>query len=101
MKKKLYRSSTDKMICGVLAGFAEYIDVDPTIVRLVYAALTLFTAGFPGILFYIICAIVIPQKPFLNRIKKYFRSHLATVISPRLGYNLLKCVFYADYNKAW
>lgn len=36
MKKKLYRSSTDKMICGVLAGFAEYIDVDPTIVRLVY-----------------------------------------------------------------
>lgn len=31
MKKKLYRSSTDKMICGVLAGFAEYIDVDPTI----------------------------------------------------------------------
>ena len=29
MKKKLYRSSTDKMICGVLAGFAEYIDVDP------------------------------------------------------------------------
>ena len=43
MKKKLYRSSTDKMICGVLAGFA---------------------AGFPGILFYIICAIVIPQKPF-------------------------------------
>ena len=64
MKKKLYRSSTDKMICGVLAGFAEYIDVDPTIVRLVYAALTLFTAGFPGILFYIICAIVIPQKPF-------------------------------------
>ena len=64
MKKKLYRSSTDKMICGVLAGFAEYIDVDPTIVLLVYAALTLFTAGFPGILFYIICAIVIPQKPF-------------------------------------
>ena len=60
MKKKLYRSSTDKMICGVLAGFAEYIDV----VRLVYTALTLFTAGFPGILFYIICAIVIPQKPF-------------------------------------
>ena len=46
------------------SGFAEYIDVDPTIVRLVYTALTLFTAGFPGILFYIICAIVIPQKPF-------------------------------------
>ena len=54
MKKKLYRSSTDKMICGVLAGFAEYIDVDPTIVRLVYAALTLFTEGLPGIQIYII-----------------------------------------------
>lgn len=62
MKKKLYKSE-NKMICGVLSGFAEYFDVDPTIIRIAYAALSLFTTGFPGLLLYIICAIVIPQKP--------------------------------------
>lgn len=63
MKKKLYRSNTDKMLCGVLGGFAEYIDVDPTLVRIIYAAISLFSAGFPGLVLYIIAAIIIPQKP--------------------------------------
>ena len=36
MKKKLYKSSSDKMLAGVLGGFAEYIGVDSTLVRLVY-----------------------------------------------------------------
>lgn len=64
MKKKLYKSSSDKMLAGVLGGFAEYIGVDSTLVRLVYVLITLFSAGFPGILFYIICALVIPDEPF-------------------------------------
>lgn len=64
MKKKLYRSNTDKMLCGVLGGFAEYVDVDPTLVRIIYAAVSVFSAGFPGLLLYIIAAIIIPQKPF-------------------------------------
>ena len=59
--KKLYRSS-NKMIAGVCAGIAEYFDIDPTIVRVVWALLSLFSAGFPGILLYIICIIVIPSK---------------------------------------
>ena len=64
MKKKLYKSSSDKMLAGVLGGFAEYIGVDPTLVRLVYVLISMFSAGFPGILFYIICALVIPDEPF-------------------------------------
>ena len=52
------------MLAGVLGGFAEYIGVDSTVVRLVYALLSLFSAGFPGILFYIICALIIPDEPF-------------------------------------
>ncbi len=64
MKKKLYKSSSDKMLAGVLGGFAEYIGVDSTLVRLVYVLIALFSAGFPGILFYIICALVIPDEPF-------------------------------------
>lgn len=64
MKKKLYRSSNDKMLCGVLGGLAEYLNVDATLIRLLYAALSVFSAGFPGIVLYIICAIVIPEAPF-------------------------------------
>ena len=64
MKKKLYKSSSDKMLAGVLGGFAEYIGVDSTLVRLVYVLIAMFSAGFPGILFYIICALVIPDEQF-------------------------------------
>lgn len=64
MKKKLYRSKTDKMLCGVLGGLAEYLNADATLIRLLYAALSVFSAGFPGIVLYIICAIVIPEAPF-------------------------------------
>lgn len=61
-KKKLYRSN-DRILGGVLAGFAEYIYADKTIVRLVYAIVSILSAGFPGLLIYIIAWIVIPPKP--------------------------------------
>ena len=58
--KKLVRSN-NKIIAGVCGGIAEYFDVDPTLIRVVYAALTLFTAGFPGVLLYIIMMLLMPQ----------------------------------------
>ncbi len=61
MKKKLTRSE-NKLLCGVCAGIAEYFDVDPTIVRVAYAFLSLFSAAFPGLVLYIIMAIIIPVK---------------------------------------
>ncbi len=61
-KKRLYRSR-DKMIGGVCAGLAEYMDVDPTLIRLAYVALSVFTAAFPGILCYILAVIIIPIEP--------------------------------------
>ncbi len=60
MAKKLYRSD-DRMLGGVCAGLAEYADVDPTVVRLLYAALTVFTA-FSGIILYPILWIIMPEK---------------------------------------
>jgi phage shock protein C len=60
--KKLYRSD-DRILGGVLAGFAEYIYADKTVVRLVYAILSILSAGFPGLLIYIIAWIVVPPKP--------------------------------------
>lgn len=59
--KRLYRSRTEKMICGVCGGVADYINIDPTVVRLLWVVLAL-TAGF-GILAYIIAAVVMPMQP--------------------------------------
>ena len=55
--KKLYKSN-NRMICGVCAGVAEYFGIDPTIVRLIWAALAL---SGTGILLYIVAAIVMPK----------------------------------------
>lgn len=60
MEKKLYRSKVDKKIAGVCAGLAKYLNVDVTIVRLIWA-LIVACAG-AGILAYIICALVIPEE---------------------------------------
>ena len=61
MQKKLTRNP-DGMIAGVCSGIAEYFDVDPTIVRLAYILISIFSAAFPGILAYIILWIVVPEK---------------------------------------
>src|SRR6266702_6116283 len=60
-KKKLMRSSTDKKIAGVCAGLADYFDLDPTIVRVLWF-LAVFFAGTGG-LAYIILWIVLPVAP--------------------------------------
>ncbi len=55
--KKLYKSN-NRMFCGVCAGLAEYLGIDPTVVRLIWAALGLTGTG---ILLYIIAALVMPE----------------------------------------
>lgn len=61
MEKKLVRS-TDKKICGVCAGVAEFFGIDVTVMRVIYALLTVFSAAFPGVVLYIILAIIMPDK---------------------------------------
>ncbi len=60
-QKKLYRSMSNKMICGVCGGIAEYINIDPTVVRLLWV---IFSAFGVGIFVYIVAAIIMPIKPF-------------------------------------
>ena len=60
VEKKLTRS-TNKILGGVCGGIAEYFEVDPTVIRICYAALTVFSAAFPGILLYIIMLLLMPQ----------------------------------------
>ncbi len=61
--KKLYRSTQSRMLGGVCGGIAEYFNVDPTIIRVVYVLLSIFTACFPGLLVYILCLIIVPNDP--------------------------------------
>ena len=60
MNKKLYRNIQDKKIAGVCSGLADYLSIDPTIVRLIWALVALSGAG---ILAYLIAALIIPEKP--------------------------------------
>lgn len=59
--KKLKRSSTDVWLGGVCGGIAEYFDVDPTLVRIVYVVLSIGSAAFPGILVYLLLWLIMPK----------------------------------------
>lgn len=61
MGKRLYLSKKDKKLAGVCGGIAEYMDVDPTIIRLGWVLFSL--AGGAGVLGYIIAMLIIPQQP--------------------------------------
>ena len=58
--KKLYRSS-NRILAGVCGGIAEYLDVDPTLIRVAYVMLSMFTVAFSGLLLYIILMILMPN----------------------------------------
>ena len=61
MEKKLYRSKTDKKIAGVCGGLAKYLNIDVTVIRVIWI-IAVLCAGC-GLLAYLICALVIPEEP--------------------------------------
>ena len=61
MPKKLYRSKSNRMLLGVCSGVAEYFNIDPTVVRVIWAVASIF--AFAGVIAYAVCAFVIPEKP--------------------------------------
>lgn len=63
MQKRLYRSRTKKMIAGVCGGIAEYFGIDETLVRLATAFLAAVTGIVPGVVFYLVAAIIMPEDP--------------------------------------
>ena len=64
MEKKLYRSKKDRMLCGVCGGMAKYLNMDPTVVRVLWALLSIFVGA--GIIAYLVCAFIIPEDPENN-----------------------------------
>ena len=57
--KRLYRSTSNRQLCGVCGGVGEYLGVDPTVVRVVWVIAALF--GTIGIWAYLLCALIIPE----------------------------------------
>ncbi len=66
--KRVYLSRTEKKIAGVCGGIAEYMDLDPTIVRLTVVMLALITAVFPVVIGYLLGWMIIPHKPIESSI---------------------------------
>lgn len=59
--RQLTKSTTNRMIAGVCGGIAEYLDLDPTLVRVLYVVISLFSAAFPGLIVYIALALIMPE----------------------------------------
>jgi phage shock protein C len=59
---ELVRSRDDRMIAGVCGGLAKWLGWDPTAVRALYVLISFFSAAFPGIIVYIILALVMPSE---------------------------------------
>ena len=62
LKNRLYRSRSERMISGVAGGLAEYVDLDPTIVRLLLVV-ALLTTGPAALVLYLLCVMIIPREP--------------------------------------
>jgi phage shock protein C len=65
--KKIERSKTDRVLAGVCGGFAQYLNVDPTLVRILWIFFTLFGGG--GILAYILAIFIIPEESYSGKIE--------------------------------
>ena len=60
-EKKLMRSKDDRMLAGVAGGLAEYLEIDPVLVRLIFVIIALFGGGVTGIAIYIVLWIIMPE----------------------------------------
>ncbi len=68
--KRLQRPRTGRVLAGVCAGIANYANLDPVVVRVVYVLLTFFTC-FSGVIIYVILLLLIPEEP-----NRYERNHI-------------------------
>ena len=62
MEKRKLRRSNNRMLAGVIAGLAEYFDVDVTMLRVCYVLLSILSAAFPGLLVYILLMLIMPNE---------------------------------------
>jgi len=66
LEKKLYKGRYNKKLDGVCAGIGNYFNIDPTLIRILWVIITIFSAFFGGIIAYIVCALIIPTEPMIS-----------------------------------
>ena len=63
MQRRLTKSASDRVIAGVLGGFAQYLHFKPNVIRVVYLIFTALTSFVPGIVIYLMLAVLMPDDP--------------------------------------
>ena len=86
MKKKLYKSRENRVLCGVCGGIGEYFNIDPVIVRIILVVLC--CVGFSGIIAYILAAIIMPERPV--NVDVYKRQQLRFICMQKSADNLIQ-----------
>ena len=61
--KHLYRSKTNRIFGGIIGGLGEYLEVDATLLRLIWVLILIFTGVVPGLIAYLIALAVVPERP--------------------------------------
>lgn len=61
-KKVLYRSKSNRIFAGICGGVGEYMGIDPTMIRLIWLLVVVFTGFFPGLIAYIIAIFIVPER---------------------------------------
>ncbi len=95
MPKKLYRSTENKVAFGVAAGIANYFNVDPVLVRLLFVAAAVFGGG--GLIAYIVAAIIIPEAPGLDSDYEYDDEDQADPVGNSRAFGMILVVLGAFF----
>jgi phage shock protein C len=61
LKAPLRRSRNDRMIAGVIGGLARYLNMDPTLARVLYVVGSVISAAFPGVIIYLLLWAIVPE----------------------------------------
>lgn len=69
--KRLYRVKEGKILAGVFTGLGKYFDIDPTLIRIIYVLIALFTTGVPCTILYIVMALIVPEEPEQNNYNNF------------------------------
>ena len=78
MRKRLYRSTRDRVFGGVCSGLSEYAQVDKGLLRFLAAVEILVTGVFPGLIAYILCVLIIPTEDAVFKDNMYNNNEQAT-----------------------
>ena len=87
MERRLYRSQRHRVFLGVCGGFGDYFNIDPVIIRVIAVLLTIASGFFPGVLAYLILALIIPAEGSVTDGENAIKANIADMrdTSARLG----------------